>query len=405
MKFIPKIRFVVMSDVHYKDKHTVERDRFKLAMKAAYEYSEKSPLYKSLDALFVVGDFSDSGSETQMQAFKKSLDENVKKGTDITLSAASHEFSKSNGGEEAAIEKINRIYAMKPDVAKVINGFHFISLSTTNGCRFDDAKRSFAADSLKEAAADDPKKPIFFFQHPHISGTVYGSINWGEDELTDILMNYPQIIDFSGHSHAPINDPRSIHQKYFTSLGTGTLSYFELDEFDKVYGTLPPRKENAAQMLIVEADENNRVRVYPYDLISKNFFPFVWKIDEPSDPSTFIYTDERYNTTIKPYFKKDVAINFSDISSDRCTITFEQAAIKTEYVNDYYIVVKKLQTGTISKQISIWSEYYFYDMPKTISQVIDGLEANTRYDIEIHANGFWKNRSDQPLKSSFSTKA
>jgi hypothetical protein len=104
-------------------------------------------------------------------------------------------------------------------------------------------------------------------------GTVYGSANWGEDELTDILMNYPQIIDFSGHSHAPINDPRSIHQRHFTCLGTGTLSYFELDEFDKYYGTIPPGNDRAAQMLFVEADADMRVRVYPYDLITSNFFP------------------------------------------------------------------------------------------------------------------------------------
>ena len=49
-------------------------------------------------------------------------------------------------------------------------------------------------------------------------------------EFAEILKNYPQVVDFSGHSHVPINDPRSIHQKHFTALGTGSLSYFELDD-------------------------------------------------------------------------------------------------------------------------------------------------------------------------------
>ena len=104
-------------------------------------------------------------------------------------------------------------------------------------------------------------------------------------------MDYPQIIYFSGHSHAPINDPRSIHQKHFTSLGTGTLSYFELDEFDKITGTIPDDCEKAAQMLIVEADAQNRVRVYPFDILTNSFFPYIWKVDAPSDPSAFLYTD------------------------------------------------------------------------------------------------------------------
>jgi hypothetical protein len=83
---------------------------------------------------------------------------------------------------------------------------------------------------------------------------VYGSINWGEDDIIAILNDYPQVIDFSGHSHAPINDPRSIHQKYITSLNTGSLSYFELDEFDLMYGTVPPDAKQCAQFYIVEVN-------------------------------------------------------------------------------------------------------------------------------------------------------
>ncbi|MGN0546178.1 MAG: metallophosphoesterase family protein, partial [Acutalibacteraceae bacterium] len=232
--FEPVLRFAVVSDIHYKDEDTVERSRMKAAVETAYSLS-KGEDYPKLDAFCVVGDFANSGTETQMRAFKQTLDDTVKSETKVIVSLASHEFS--SDGEENALKRFDEIFRMPADVHKVINGYHFISLSSTKGCHFDDAKKEWAAEELKKAANDDPKKPIFFFQHPHISGTVYGSANWGEDELTPILMNYPQIIDFSGHSHAPINDPRSIHQQHFTCLGTGTLSYFELDEFDKVYGT------------------------------------------------------------------------------------------------------------------------------------------------------------------------
>lgn len=401
--FTPILRFAVMSDIHYKDEHTVERERFESAMKTIYDISKKSDTYKYLDALFIVGDFANSGSEIQMKAFKKSLDENVREGTEITVSVASHEFNVNNGGESGALEKLGRIFGMEPDTHKVINGFHFISVSTTNGCRFDDSKQSWVKRELKAAAADDPKKPIFFFQHPHISGTVYGSINWGEDDLTHILMNYPQIIDFSGHSHAPINDPRSIHQKHFTSLGTGTLSYFELDEFDKVYGTVPPKANQAAQMLIVQADKNNRVRVYPYDIISNNYFPFVWKIDCPSNPATFTYTDERYNSTVEPFFRQGAKISVSDISFDKCVITFDQASIESEYVDDYNIIIKRVDSGIICRQISIWSEYYFYNMPQTLSVVAKELEADTKYAVEVYANSFWRKQSKKPLFAEFKT--
>ena len=393
--FNPVLRFMVVSDVHYKDEHSVERERMELALKTANTLSEKEE-YSKLDALYVVGDFATSGSRPQMLAFKDTLDRNLKAETIVNLSMASHEFH--GEGEEAALEKFKEIYAQDPDTHRIINGYHFISVTCTNGCHFDDAKRAWVAEELKKASADDPKKPIFFFQHPHIMGTVYGSANWGEDELTDILMNYPQIIDFSGHSHAPINDPRSIHQKHFTSLGTGTLSYFELDEFDKSYGTLPPGKEKAAQMLIVEADADMRVRIYPYDLITENFFPMVWKIDSAWDPKSFLYTDARYKTDIAPHFEDSAKAVISGITADGFKVTFDQAKTEDVYVNDYNVIVKN-SDGIIVRNSTIWSEFYFYDMPETLSVEFDKLKSGVTYQVEIYAGSFWKTTSEKPLLS------
>lgn len=393
--FKPVLRFMVVSDVHYRDEHSVERDRMELAIKTAYRLSEAEE-YSKLDALYVVGDFATSGSRPQMLAFKDTLDRNLKEETVAVLSMASHEFH--GEGEAAALEKFGEIYAQEPDTHRVINGYHFISVTCTNGCHFDDAKRAWAAAELKKAAADDPKKPIFFFQHPHIMGTVYGSANWGEDELTDILMNYPQIIDFSGHSHAPINDPRSIHQRHFTSLGTGTLSYFELDEFDKYTGTVPPGNEKAAQMLIVEADAEMRVRIYPYDLITGNFFPMTWKIDSAWDPKSYLYTDARYKTTVAPYFDDDAKIVVSDVKADGFKVTFDQAKTEDFYVNDYNVIVKNADGITVRNK-TFWSEYYFFEMPATLSVEFDGLSQKETYYVEIYAGSFWKTVSEKPLVS------
>lgn len=393
--FKPVLRFMVVSDVHYKDEHSVERDRMELAIKTAYKLSEAEE-YSKLDALYVVGDFANSGSRTQMLAFKDTLDINLKEETVAVLSMASHEFH--GEGEAAAIEKFREIYSQEPDTHRVINGYHFISVTSTNGCHFDDGKREWVAAELKKAAADDPRRPIFFFQHPHIMGTVYGSANWGEDELTDILMNYPQIIDFSGHSHAPVNDPRSIHQRHFTCLGTGTLSYFELDEFDKFCSTIPPGKEKAAQMLIVEADAEMRVRVYPYDLITENFFPMTWKIDSAWDPKSYLYTDARYKTTVAPYFEDDAKIIISDVTADGFKVTFDQAKTEDIYVDDYNVIVKT-SDGVIVRNTTLWSEYYFYEMPEKLSVEFNELSQKETYFVEIYAGSFWKTVSEKPLVS------
>lgn len=402
LDFIPSIRFMVVSDIHIKDEPSVERERFDKALKDAYKIAESSEKYKALDAVVVVGDFANSGSEIQMKAAKEILDRNVDYDkTKVILSVASHEYM--TDGVDGAYSRLKNILGSEPDTHEIINGFHFVCVSPSNSCNFNDEKRSWVAAELKKAASNDRKKPIFMFQHPHNTGTVYGSTLWGEDELIPIYMNYPQIIDFSGHSHAPINDPRSVHQQHFTSFGTGTLSYFELDEFDKDYGTIPPKSHEAAQMLIVEADADNRVRVYPYDVITGNFFPFVWKIDVPSDPSTFLYTNKRYKTSACPYFDADTKIAVTDVTDTSFRVEFGQAKCDGEYANSYDVIIRD-KNEDIVKQLSIWSEYYFYDMPETLSIVADELLPHSKYSVEVKANSFWYTSSKDSLLTETETK-
>lgn len=395
--FKPIVRFCVVSDMHYKDADCVEKKRFEKGMEYLYKYADSCE-YKNVDALYVVGDFANRGEESQMRLFKESLDKCVRKDTLVNLSMASHEYMCD--GEDGARARFDRIFNQKPDTHRVINGFHFISVTCTRGCHFDAPQIEFAEKNLREAADADFKKPIFFFQHPHIMGTVYGSKNWGEDELTPTLIHYPQIVDFSGHSHAPVNDPRSVYQEHFSCFGTGTFSYFELDEFDKNYGTCPPGNDAAAQMLIVEADADNRVRVMPFDVISGNFFPYVWRIDEPSNPDSFLYTNKRYKTNVVPYFGVNESISVTKTGADSVDVTFSQANIDEDYVDDYVITVKCKKCGRIVKQYVIFSEYYLYDMPKKLTCRIDGLDKG-EYTVTVKARGFWYNESEIDLSDSF----
>ncbi len=398
--FKPILRFIATSDIHYNREDPSRLHNYERGIALAYEYAQSCE-YKNLDALYVVGDFADSGSDDQFADFRKTLDTCVKPETKWMLTMASHEYF-CDGGEEAALRKLRDVMGQEPDNHIVINGFHFISVTTTRGCKFSDEKREWIKKELDAATKADPFKPIFFFQHPHIQGTVYGNVYWGEDEITDILMNYPQIIDFSGHSHAPVNDPRSIHQQHFTCVGTGSFKYFELDEFDKVYGTVPPGEKNAAQYIMVEADANGKVVIRPYDVITERFFDYTWIVETPWEPDTFVYTDARYLTSVKPYFANGAKLDFAVEGSD-VTVTFDQARIDEDRVNDYKVTVRRKSDGLIVRQVCFWSRYYLNDMPETISQKIEGFEAG-EYTAEITAQGFWRNKSTNKLCGEFTVK-
>ena len=391
------LRFVVMSDVHVKEnKDCIELSRLDAGMKAAYAYAAGCD-YKEIDAVIVDGDFANGGREQEMLNFKEVFEANLHPGTQTLISVASHEYG---SGIAETHERMKRLFNMDPHMHLVIKGYHFISVSPEKGTYYGKAQQEYAFNELQKAFDDDPDKAIFFFQHAHINSTVYGSYDWGEKELVPVLMNYPQIIDFSGHSHAPINDPRNVHQKYFTCFGTGSLSYTELDEFDKYYGTVPPDCDEFAQYLIVEVADDGAVTVKAYDIITGQFFPDCDKIIRPPfTPENFVYTDKRRLTAIHPHFENNTPICVTTAGCD-CDITFGQANCEQEPVNDYLVTVTRESDGKILRRVAVWSSYYRLNMPKEITVPVKALPRGG-YAVNVIARGFWDNESDNALRAAF----
>jgi predicted MPP superfamily phosphohydrolase len=133
--FNPILRFVAVSDVHYKDDHCIEEERMEKALEIAYRLSEAHPTYKKLDAVVANGDFANSGTETQMRKFKATMDKCLKPETVYALHMASHEYH--GAGVEAAYELFQKIFERPVDNHIEINGFHFITMTSSSGCEYD----------------------------------------------------------------------------------------------------------------------------------------------------------------------------------------------------------------------------------------------------------------------------
>ena len=65
--------------------------------------------------------------------------------------------------------------------------------------------------------------------HNQPKDTCYGSEDWGDSSLNEVMSKYPNAVIFSGHSHYSILDERSIWQGDYTVLSTQSLSYTELE--------------------------------------------------------------------------------------------------------------------------------------------------------------------------------
>ena len=148
---------------------------------------------------------------------------------------------------------------------------------------------------------------------------------------------------------------------------------------------------------MVEAYADNSVVVKPYDIITGQFFPYVWHIDTPSDPDTFIYTDKRYETSVRPYFTDKTAK--VDLSGDKLRITYPQASIDEDRV-DYYMITIRRADGVICRRACMYSDYFMYYMPETLTFELELLPAG-EYKAQITAISFWGKESADSIDLQF----
>ena len=117
-----------------------------------------------------------------------------------------------------------------PVFIKDVKGYKFVGANwVQNDCngrceKFNPFIGKFYEDHAKEF---DPSLPFFHAQHPHPKDTCYGPWAWGRDDggSTAALKKFANVIAFSGHSHYPLTDERTVWQGDFTSIGTSSLSY------------------------------------------------------------------------------------------------------------------------------------------------------------------------------------
>ena len=269
--FAPILRFVVCSDVHLDCTNDQNREtKFEALFTDTYKYAAKSS-YKKLDAVIVAGDFANSGLDEEYIRFNELVDKNIKPETQLLTCMGNHEFINYRDYDATiAYERYKALINENVDTHIVINGYHFIGVSYDNNGKTFKGKTEWLDAQLKKASKDTPDKPIFVYQHPHPTATVYGSINWSDVDIRSVLTKYPQVIDFSGHSHYTSTDPRSVWQGSFTAIGTGStralmsnLNYFGHDKD-------APGDSGTCWIVEVDADGNTRLQLW--DLANHKFF-------------------------------------------------------------------------------------------------------------------------------------
>lgn len=203
---------------------------------------------KGMDALIIGGDFTDAGTVRAWKSYKEIFDNTFSDANKPIMLCVmgNHDYWLPTFWECGELptpakqqKRFEKYTGEKPYSHIVINGFHIICWSSSNGSYDKSYQNKVQVRRELDAAVNDaPDKPIFVITHINPANSVYGSDEWGNADVEDVLKDYPQAISMSGHSHYSIIDERSIFQGKYTAFTTQSLDYIEL-ETGKFNGTVP----------------------------------------------------------------------------------------------------------------------------------------------------------------------
>jgi hypothetical protein len=376
--FVPAVRFVVFTDSHNQNDHVA------LAVDTAYNLFDNDSVYPGVDAFFGLGDFSSVGGEGDYENYARTLHEHVREDTVLINIHGNHEFKNDNYKEYFI-----KYFGHEPDTVTEINGFSFVAFSgerSQTEWTFTPSSLTWLDNAIGEAQKKTDGKAVFVFQHPHPWGTVYGSSYWGDPQINAVLNKHPGVVDFSGHSHFPMNDPRSILQTTYTSVGCGAMATFETDK-DYIPGQHPDGYDPAAQMAIIEADDDGSVRVRGYDLLSGTYI-CEYYIDNVNDRASWGYTYKNmYAHDQRPEFPDDAAATAYKNNAGEWVISFTEAEAAEGYIVHEYRVTILNDKGLIIYTENFVDDYFVFDDDNTADFRIgtDTLESGKSYTLVVTA--------------------
>lgn len=389
-EFTPVVRFLITSDSHITTIGDVQTTRLEKMIKMGNKIAARDEEYNKLDAVLIAGDVTDMGTTIAFGSIKAAVAPVLKKDTQFLATISTSHDDRNLG--KSSLELYRNIMGQETDFHRVINGFHVIgvSASLTEGEHYSEYQKEWLVEQLDAAVADDPTKPIFVLQHEHISNTVYGSSDfegWGMPDFAEILKKYPQVVDFSGHSHYPINDPRSIWQGEYTAVGTGGLYYTEIT-VDDVKTVHPKGYRFVSTFWVVEVDANNRIRLRAVDLLSQEYL-CEYTLESPLDRS---YTpDSRKASAKPPVFAEGTKL--TEINGKLKFAAAESADGMPIFIYRAFAVDSKGNRTPVGKAVA---QYYKYNVPDRVTIKLENLPEG-EYTLEVVAENCYGMQS-APLK-------
>lgn len=345
----------------------------------------------NVDMILFAGDIGDLGTYFAFETYNNTINEVF--GDDkpiIQTIMGNHDFWNKN-----AKTAINHIKAFKnvtgesPWTHYVVNGYHFIGASPNNGSMAAGYRLTsrWLEKELDAASKASNGKPIFVTTHNQPLDTCYGSDEWGDSSLNEVLSKYPNVVLFGGHSHYSVLDERTVWQGDYTVIQTQSLSYIEL-ETGKENGTVPPNADQNPMGYIMEfTDDEIQIHRMSFEDANgrEHKANMLWTLPLPYENNKKYDFERRKANNQKPVItNKTGKITVND---EKVELTFI-AGEDDDFVHSYKVVIDD------KDEKLFFSDYYLgiEDMNDTVTLALkaDGKE----HTYKIYAIDSWGAESE-----------
>lgn len=342
-----------------------------------------------VDMILFAGDIGDLGTYFAFELYEKTIDEVYGEDRPIIQTVmGNHDF----WGKTAInhIKAFETVMEQSPWTHYVVNGYHFIGASPNCGMM----KRDYVLTSrwlekeLEKASAQSQGKPIFVTTHSQPKDTCYGSDEWGDSSLNEVLSKYPNVILFGGHSHYSVLDERTIWQGDYTVLQTQSLSYIEL-ETGKENGTIPPNADKTPMGYIMDFTDSeiqiHRVLFDGSEMGIEQKADMIWSFDLPYENTGKYSFDARKAVNSAPVITDTNGT--ASINGENIELTFT-AGEDDDFVHSYEVVVDDKDS------FLFFSDYYngLENMSDTVTLSLKSDGGNHSY--KIYAVDSWGEKSE-----------
>ena len=412
-----KARFLIGSDLHVTVGigGTEPRDadkKLEFALDAIYKIDPQ------LDAFCLVGDVTDNGTIDQYKHLMQLVDDNVKEPTQAIICQGNHETY--SWGVQQAREVFEEQTGQAANQVVDVNGVRVITMGPWGSSDGDyRGNYDWFVQQLEEQGCND-KVPFLVLTHHQMQGTSYTSPEWhgnfgqgGNQDFAKLMGRYPNLVQVSGHSHATLEDERSISQDLgFTAIQDSTIGAYYENETGKVDPTsgdgasVPPQtadiytpgsnRQEASQAVLLDFMEDNTVKAYRISFVRSKaegegivYLYEPWIID-PDDMNA--YTIARESTTA-PVWPPDAEVTVDEVGNTSAKVHFPTAQPGSDkgddMVHEYKLVAEAEDGTTVVKRV--FNDYYrpAAYIRNTWDVLFKGLVAETTYTMSVYAQTSW----------------